>query len=426
MPREPPRSLAELQSMTTDEFRAVDRYLYQGNLSKKRVLEHLIELASRELSWQGRQNANSLRDFWYNPTKAILEAAFPDWGPGPGSSDWNREMSKRLSSTLSEMVKDGRMTYRDLNILDDSRDRELNPTSIESDKILFVEKSAAYRKLKPLEQVYDISLVEGSGWQATALIEDMVHELDPSNGPFHVWILTDYDPTGFDIARDFLERAQMFGLGIAQDSIEDIRIGVNPDHLDDDQMERQRFSVGGSGDRVDRWKRQYGIGPGGEYGLEIEAVGTDLEGKAEALRRLVVNEIRDDIRETKRRARDTRVAAATAASSGASWLLDDITGSLETALKNEAADIMSDQPNVSAANYDPAEDSLTVRSGDDIVDVPGDCLVPQPYDEGVLHDAAVSGDRPDIDASGKADQVRDELRERIQAGDIDVQDLLDI
>lgn len=424
MPREPPQTLAELQAMTTDEFLGVNRYLYQGDLSKKRVITHIIELAAKELSWQGRQNANSLRDFWYNPTKAILEAAFPHWGAGPGTSDWNREMSKRLSSTLSEMVKNGQMTYRALNILDDSRDRALNPTSIESDKILFVEKSAAYRKLKPLEEVYDISLVEGSGWQATALIEDMVHELDPSNGPFHVWILTDYDPTGFDIARDFLERAQMFGLGIAQDSADDIRIGVNPDQLDPAQIDRQKFSVGGTGDRVDQWLATYGID--GQFGLELEAIGTDLEGKAEALRRLVVNEIRDDIRETKRRAKDTRSAAASAATAGATWMLDDLTGSLETELKKEAAAIMAGQPHITGARYDEEDDAIFVRSGDDIITVDGDTLVPRPYDEGVLHDSAVQGDRPQIDAAPKAADVQEQLRNRIQRGDIDVQDLLDV
>jgi hypothetical protein len=292
-----PQTLADLQAMSTAEFRQVDRYQYRGSVSQKYVLKDIIRLASRELSWQGRQNANSLRDFWYNPTKPILEKAFPGYKGGPGTSGWNRGMSKRLSSVLSDLVKSGEITYRSLNILDASRDRSLHPDSLESDKIIFVEKSAAYRKLKPLEEVYDVSLVEGSGWQATALIEDMIHELNPDEGPFHVWILTDYDPTGFQIAEDFASRAEIFGLDIVNaGSAEDLRIGVWPSQLDADTIRTQAFTVSGSDDATQEWQREYGIGDDGQFGIELEAIGGDLTGKAQALRRLVVQEIRDDKR----------------------------------------------------------------------------------------------------------------------------------
>ena len=52
-----PSSLTELQAMTTEQFQNVDRYQYQGSMSKKRVLRHLVDLAAAELSWQGRENA---------------------------------------------------------------------------------------------------------------------------------------------------------------------------------------------------------------------------------------------------------------------------------------------------------------------------------------------------------------------------------
>lgn len=290
-----PTSLSEMQAMTTEQFQTIDRYCYQGSMSKRRVLRHLVDLAAAELTWQGREDAGSLRDFWYNPVKSIMEAAMPDWGDGAGTSDWNREMTKRLSAVVSEKVQSGELTYRDLNILDDSRDRRIATESLENDKILFVEKSAAYRKLEPLAKIYDITLVEGSGWQATALIEDLAQQLD-QNQTYTFWVLGDFDPVGFGIVQDFIDRASDMGLDVDRQASR--RIGIWPRQVDDDVLEAQKFTPSSNGSDDD-WFRKHAID--GEYGLEIEAVGASLEGKAEALRELVVDEIREEIDADQRR-----------------------------------------------------------------------------------------------------------------------------
>jgi len=209
-----PSSLSDMQDMEAEEFEAVDRYDYRGSVSPKRVIRHMIELAADELEWQGRSDSNSLRDFWYNPTKPILERAFPEKVEDPDFK-FSRRMSQYLSDTMSEMVTDGAVSYRELNILDDSRERKVNRGTIEDDKILFVEKDAAYRKLKPLEQTYRLSLVSGSGFQATALIEDLAHEL--TNGQeYTLYVLSDYDPTGYKIVDDFEERAGELGINVGE------------------------------------------------------------------------------------------------------------------------------------------------------------------------------------------------------------------
>ena len=418
---EPPTTLAEMQSLTTEDFRKIDRYDYRGSVSKRKVIRHLILLASDELSWQGKQNANSLRDFWYNPTKAVVEAAFPDAYGGPGASTFSRNMSKCLSSVLSDLVKEGQLTYRSLNIVDDSREREVNDWSIESDKVLFVEKDSAYRKLKPLQSVYNLSLVSGSGWQATALIEDLVHELD-TDQEYTFYVLGDYDPAGFGIVEDFVERAAVMGLNVDRERSR--RIGVTPDQVDDDIVDDQKFTVGGSGDRVDEWKAQYGID--GEYGLELEAVGASLEGKARALRQLVVDEIGDDIREQKRRATDTANAVSSATDGAARSVASQITDDLETALREAAADIIANRPWVyeASASRFGAKCSIdfdAVDEGD-----PDDDFMPTPYDTGKLHDGAVKGRSPNVKDGATKRAVKAELNDRIQRGDIDVQDLLNL
>lgn len=428
--RPAPTTLSDMQNMTTEQFKNVDKFLYHGDLSKRRVVRHIIELAEQELSWQGESNSNSLRDFWYNPTKAILEEAFPDAYGGPGTSKFNRNMSKVLSSVLSDMVKDGEITYRDLNILDDSRDREIHTRSVESDKILFVEKSSAYRKLKPLEEVYQLSLVEGSGWQATAAIEDLVRQLDTDEQEYTVYVLSDYDPAGFGIVEDFAARVEQFGLPV--DDVK--RIGINPEQVSQQALDEQKFTPGGS--NIDDWLQTHGID--GQYGLELEAVGTDLEKKGRALRKLVVEEIKDDIDARTRRKQDTASKIESKGNSAAVSVANNITSDLEDALKSAAADIVQEAvagvESASASRFGMSVsidfDTIeAVHDGDiDPDDVDGDpTITPRPYPDDDLHKGAYKGRTPRVrDSNAMKKRVVNELQEQIKNGDIDVEQLLDL
>jgi len=418
-----PTSLSEMQAMTTEQFQTVDRYQFQGSMSKKRVLRHLVDLAAAELTWQGREDAGSLRDFWYNPVKSIMESAMPDWGDGAGTSDWNREMTKRLSAVVSEKVQSGQLTYRDLNILDDSRDRRIATRSLENDKILFVEKSAAYRKLEPLAEVYDITLVEGSGWQATALIEDLAQQLDQDQ-TYTFWVLGDFDPVGFGIVQDFIDRASDMGLDV--DRAASRRIGIWPRQVADDVLEAQKFTPAGNGSD-DEWFAEHAID--GEYGLEIEAVGASLEGKAEALRELVVDEIRDEIDADQRRYRDAQSSAANIPGHATSRVVSDITDDLEDALLNIACDIYADIDGVESCEPRRHMTAARVSLDREMVlngGVDGD-WVPDAYSASRLHSGAVSGNEPYAQGGGAAKKkMKGELKQRIRNGDVDVQELLDV
>jgi len=417
-----PQTLSEVQRLTTDDFRSIERYEYGGSVSASRVIDHLIELANDVLSWEGRQNANSLRDFWYNPVKAVLEAAVPDWKTGAGTSKWNRGLSKRLSKRLSKKVKDEStsVSYRGLNILDDSRDRRIATDSIENQKIIFVEKSAAYRKLEPLADVYDVTLVEGSGWSATALIEDLARQLD-SSLEYTFYVLGDYDPAGFGIVDDFVNRASKLGLRVDEDQSR--RIGVSPDQLPDDVVDEQKFTPSGS--NIDEWLNSHGID--GEFGLEIEAVGQELEGKAEALRELVVGEIKDEIDADERRYQDTESSAAGVPYAAAQRVVDSITGDLEEALAETAVEVFEEQDGVETARHVGDGRTRVSLDKEAVLDGSTGGLVPSSYPASQLHSGAVSGNDPyPTGVRAKKRRLRGELVERIDDGEIDVEDLLNI
>lgn len=406
-----PESLDELRDMSKERAEQIDKLCWGDSLSTKAVIREIIRLADEELSWQGRSEANSLRDFWYNPTKPILEKLFPEKHEGAGSSKFNRRMSQALSETMSEMVKDGETTYKDLNILDDSREREINTRSIESDKVLFVEKDSAYRKLKPLEKVYGISIVSGSGWQATALIEDMVREMDTSK-EYTIYLLSDHDPTGHGIAEDFADRAELFGVEVER--VE--RIGVKPEQVDDETVEQQKFHVAKASEE---WVEEHGIN-GEAYGLEIEAVGGSLENKAENLRKMVVKEIKDDIRTEKRRAKDR----ASAYSSGAGGAAKQIVQELENELTELAAEIIEEESEVvEEAERRFGGVSVTMKTEEEVLETDED-IAPEIYEAERLHRGAVNGRTPRASSTPTKKKVKEELVRKIDEGEVEVEELV--
>lgn len=408
-----PGSLAELQAMSGDELRRVDAYQWGGSITISRLLRSIIRLAADETAWRGPESARSLREFWYNPVKPIVERAFPAKLDDP-EYDFTREITKMLSDELSTLVKDGELTYRELNILDDSRKREIRTDTLEDDKILFVEKDAAYRKLTPLGDVYNLSVVSGSGWQATALIEDLAHALDDET-EYHLFVLSDYDPTGFKIARDFSDRSETLGIDVA--SVE--RVAIDPEQVDDETAELQQFKPSVNNDYDERWMREYGID--GRYGLEIEAISGQKSG-GEALREIVVDALRPHIRETRRAQSGLDGTAEMVVEDAAHDVTKSIVEDLEEYLIGEALSALGERPAVTHAEQTDSGvpyvtvDLETARDGEK--------WVPDPLADGELHECAVSGETPML-RTGKAVQtIREHLEAQIAAGEVPVDDLL--
>lgn len=424
-----PQSLAEMQQMEREDFEQVGRYKWQGELSSKRVIRHLIELADREVSWQGRENASSLREFWYNPVKTIVESAFPDKMAEWGDNKFNRRMSQYLSSVLSDLVKDPTtgISYRSLNILDDSRDRQIRSTAIEGDKILFVEKDSAYRHLKPLAEVYQISVVSGSGFEATALIEDIAHELSDDK-EYTLLIVSDYDPNGFEIARDFKDRAIILGIPVKEVK----RIGINPEQVADELVQEQRFPVPASTDRAKEWMREYGLE--GRYGLEIEAVSPDMENRGLELRRVISAEMEDLIDEEERYRKYGEQKIGYIHNNPVDVIVSDLTEELKKALWELALEI-SEVDEIDGIEVE-VEDILGVNASVDslntILDNDNEFLPPVPK-FGELHERAVD---VKTDLSGEAQpprpstarqrrKMKEKIRKAISEGEFDIREHID-
>lgn len=318
-----PQTTDEILEFSTADFREIDDWLWRGDLSAKYLIKDLIRILDGELEWRGREDSMSLRGLWYSGVKTALQNAFPNKWNDP-EFDANRRYTQYLSEHLSDMVKDGEVTYRQLNIVDDSRQRDIARDTIEDDKILFVEKEAAYRRLLPIQRVFEISLVSGGGWEATALIEDLANTLE-SGQDYQLFVLSDFDPTGYRIAEDFETRAQTLGVNITD--VE--RIGIEPEQVSDRVREQERFQVPRENDYDERWLREHGID--GRYGLELEAIGDVGEG-GRPLREIIVEAMRPHLRFRDRQKADAEWALQRTAYFAVDRLVDNLTENLRRQL----------------------------------------------------------------------------------------------
>ena len=430
----PPQSMDEMLALTHEEALEIDALCWRGDPSIKRVTKHMVRLLADELTWQGRENSQSLRGIWYSGVKQVYQSLFPEkWAEGHYSESPSRRFSQALSEYVSEMVKEGELTYRDLNIVDDSRDREILGTeSIEHDKILFVEKRAKYRQLEPLTDVLELSLVSGGGWQSTALIEDVANVADPDES-YTLFILTDYDPTGYRIADDFESRAERLGLDVER--VE--RVGIEPDQVPSDTAEAERFEVPVENDYDEQWLDRHGIEDQfGEprYGLELEAIG-GRDSAAQDFREVVVNALDPHLREERRRSRDLNIETANVVGRGVDDLVDRMTADMTAMLKQYAIRRLDDHEAVTSLRYDEDNDRVFAAVDLDTREKSDDNRIPTPLPWNAYLDGAVDPETSDTGRSvsprpkreRQVSMLQDVLLEEMtdEDGDIAVEDLLD-
>lgn len=296
-------SLAQLQAMTQEDFirffpQRRRKWVARGyKVDASRLMKAII-LATAELDWPASDN-RGVREVWYNPVKPLLLRAI-----GPRAE--TIETMSSFEITLSRMVKQGILTYADLGVYDFRTLREtyevIEKAKCWSNILLFVEKDSAYVHLKPLQNLFNFNMISGHGWSNTAGIEAILKELNRKGvTDVVVFTLTDYDPFGFAIDQEFVDKCETLGLYVTERH----RIGINVEHATPKILDVQKYpiktgrrlSVNGIRFDSDRWLAEYGIDR--QYGLEIEAVSAQPGGH-QFLRKIVAKELLKYLSETDR------------------------------------------------------------------------------------------------------------------------------
>lgn len=278
-------------SYRTDELIAIFGTKDNPQIDKAKLFRSLV---MNELDHSHADGYRSLRNFWYHPIKPILsklgylEKESDDDDPG-------RRLSQDLSDTIGELVKNGILTYRDLYIVDNSR--QMTVPSEEMDEpyvsvggyqvrgriypniILAVEKDTAYATIEDLADFIGCSAISGKGQDALAAMEKLLYSARDDlydDEPIYIATITDYDPSGYSIANTFIEQAHVTAanLGIANE-VRTERLGINVEQLSETDVDNYRYMIVPSKKRekqAQKWLEETGGIDGELYGLELDAL----------------------------------------------------------------------------------------------------------------------------------------------------------
>jgi len=244
-------------------------------VNRSALIRAIIKAEYRHCKTHGKPERRTIRDFWYSHIKVPLMRAE---GEAAECVGWGREASLQLSSVFSKLVLDGRLRYIDLNIEDKSREisgvKWYKPHPF-SKVVVYVEKESTFDKLKPVTETYNIALVTGKGFVATAALEGMILELEEQEElkeEHTILLMADYDAYGFKIGTDVQTRFRQLGLKCKVK-----RCAIYPNQVSKDVLLNKTFPIPLQNPYDKEWCEKYGITKTGKLGHQRDKSGNITE-----------------------------------------------------------------------------------------------------------------------------------------------------
>lgn len=248
-----------------------------GGLKKSELMRSII-LNEKEFCTCNYER--SQRSFWYSVVKPTLDKL----GKLTANDDTEEALSgwdKTLSKYLTELVKEGQLTYQDIMIVDESR--KLNVPSCYSfspyrNIIVCCEKDTIYNIVNDISVLLGCSCISTKGLNGFGAMETLMRKIK-NNAEYPVdeivfLIMSDYDPTGYDIANTVSEQAlQMVDALKMKCRIVSKRIGILPCQLTEDEIKNNQYTPKKKG--IEKWMNLTGGIDGKEKGLELDALTPD-------------------------------------------------------------------------------------------------------------------------------------------------------
>lgn len=248
-----------------------------GSLKKSELMRSII-LNEKEFCTCDYER--SQRSFWYSVVKPTLDKL----GKLTANDDTEEALSgwdKTLSKYLTELVKEGQLTYQDIMIVDESR--KLNVPSAYSfspyrNIIVCCEKDTIYQIVNDISLLLGCSCISTKGLNGFGAMETLMRKIkDNTDNPVDeivFLIMSDYDPTGYDIANTVKEQAKRMVETLKMDcKITSKRIGILPCQLTEDEIKNNQYTPKKKG--IDKWMKLTGGIDGKEKGLELDALTPD-------------------------------------------------------------------------------------------------------------------------------------------------------
>lgn len=248
-----------------------------GGLKKSELIRSII-LNERDF---GKCNYDrTLRSLWYSTVKPALDKL--DMLTEADNEEHSiKNWDGLLSKYLAQFVKEGVLSYKDLHIEDESRNRDVKSYYSFSpcrNIVISVEKDTTYKLISDVSSLLGCSCYSSKGLNSLGAMESFVRSIrDNSHEPvhdIHFLILSDYDPAGFEIADTIKEHAKDIVKLLKMDEcrVHAERIGINPEQLTQTELENNWYSPKGN---MKKWMEKTGGINGLPKGLELDAFSPD-------------------------------------------------------------------------------------------------------------------------------------------------------
>jgi hypothetical protein len=154
-------------------------------------------------------NGGNVRSLWYYVKKIVQEH--------PRAFNVKKDLDSTFSKQLSQMVKDGLLSYKDLNVSDDREAfRRIGPLYGNPHIILLGEKFSFLSKLIEVGLTYGITIQCSKGMSSLVMADTMLTEMADAgydlSQEFIILNFTDFDPTGWNIGNTFARHLKELGV----------------------------------------------------------------------------------------------------------------------------------------------------------------------------------------------------------------------
>ena len=198
---------ASLKDLPTEEIRQK-----LGDLKKSELMRSII---LNEKQYCNCTYERSQRNFWYSVVKPTLDKLgklTTNDDTEEGLTGWD----KTLSKYLTELVKEGQLTYKDIMICDESRNYSVPAQYAFSpyrNIIVACEKDTIFQFVKDISTLLGCSCISSKGICGFGAMETLLRKIrDNSENKINelvFLIMSDYDPTGYIIANTFKVQAEI-------------------------------------------------------------------------------------------------------------------------------------------------------------------------------------------------------------------------
>lgn len=245
-----------------------------GGLKKSELMRSII---LNEKQYCTCTYERSQRNFWYSVVKPTLDKL------GELTADDDTEESltgwdKVLSKYLTELVKEGKLTYKDIMICDESRNYNVPDSYTFSpyrNVIVACEKDTIFQIVKDISLLLGCSCISSKGICGFGAMETLLRKIrnnsENSVRELIFLIMSDYDPTGYTIANTFTAQAEIMAKQLGMNiKIISKRIGITPDQLSESEVKNNMYTPKKKG--MDSWMEETGGINGLSKGLELDAL----------------------------------------------------------------------------------------------------------------------------------------------------------